>query len=207
MKRFNNEFKTRLYSAIQDIENNSLVEIVVIIKAASATYREAYLWWGVIFAFLIDAFFMFSPAIYEVPTIFFGTILSFLVGFVIALQIDAVQRIVLSKKQLTKNAEIAARAIFQKGGIRHTNEKTGVLIYFSLFEKKAFIVPDRKVELSVPEKDMKILEEGFQSVFYADSMTEAILTQLKNCIPVFSNYVPPIENDINELPDDLDVDL
>ena len=207
MKRFNEDFKTKLYSTIEDIENNSLVEIVSIIKARSGKYTNVSLWAGITLMILAYTFFMFAPINFDVYLIYFMTLLSFLVGYWAVELINPLQRILIRKKVMKRNVELYGRAIFQKGGIRHTNEKIGVLIFVSLFEKEVFILPDKGAETMVPAEDWNKINKEFQSIFESKDIPTDFLEKLNSCKDIFSEFIPPIENDINELPDDLDVEI
>lgn len=207
MKRFNEEFKTSLYETIKDIENNSLVEVVSIIKAQSGKYRDVSLWFGLAVLLVFYTFFMFAPIDFYVSVIYLFTILSFFVGYFFLELVPSLKRKFINQKKLEKSAEIYARAIFQKGGIRFTKDKIGVLIYVSLFEKKVTIIADRGAETYVPDEEWTNIKSGFQNIFDKSSITTAFIEELSNCKAIFSQYIPPIENDINELPDDLEVEL
>jgi putative membrane protein len=207
MKRFNEDFKTRLYSTIKDIENNSLVEIVVLIKQQSGKYRDIALWAGVIFSFTLYTFFMFSPFSFDVFIIYAFTILSFFAVFSLFSASPIIESKFIKQKRKNKNVEIAGRAIFQKAGIRFTSERIGMLIYFSLFEQRVYILPDRGTKNAIPADDWAKMEKDFNSVFASQNIAEAILELLAKYKGIFTQFLPPIENDVNELPDNMDVDL
>lgn len=207
MKRFNEDFRTKLYDTIKDIEDNSLVEVVVLIKPQSDSYRDIPVWAGLAFSFLAYTFFMFAPIDFDVYVIYAFTLLSFPLIFTLINSIPALKAKMVNKKRKDKAVEIAGRAIFQKGGVRFTNDRIGTLIYCSLLEKKVFILPDRGAKNAVPAEDWDKIEKDFQSIFESTDLPTALLDKLAKCKPVFSEFIPPIENDINELPDDMDVEL
>ena len=207
MKRFDEAFRTKLYDTIRDIEDNSLVEIVVLIKPQSGSYRDISSLSAAIFSFLLYTFFMFSPFEFDVFLIYVFTVLGFLGVYFLFRSLPKLERNFIPRARKDKSVELYARALFQKGGIRFTNSRIGTLIYFSLLERKVYILPDRGVETSVPADEWTNLNEKFQAVFSAPDVPQAILNALIECKPVFNKYIPPIENDINELPDDLNVDL
>ncbi len=207
MKRFNEDFKSKLYETIEDIENNSLVEIVSIIKAKSGNYRDISLWVASAFMFFTASWLMFSKFEVGVYYIYLITVVSFIIFYLLTELFKPFKRLFISKKRLARNVEIYGRAIFQKGGIRFTNERIGVLIYLSLFEKQVFILPDRGALTSVPDEEWQEMNKRFQTIFSQKNLAEAFIIELKKCKDIFSEYILPIENDINELPDDLEVDL
>ncbi len=207
MRKFDEKFKTKLYQTIEDIENNSLVEVVAMIKANSGNYRDVSFFTGAVVLFLAYTYFMFAPTIFDVYLIYFMTIIAFVIGFALVEFIPPIKKVLSGKKRKEKNVEVYSRAIFQKGGMRHTKEKIGVLIYVSLFEKKIKIVADRGAKTMVPAEEWDKIKTDFQEVFNASDFQTAFLEKLKNCQTIFSKYIPPVEDDINELPDDLDIDL
>lgn len=207
MKRFNEAFRTKLYDTIQDIEENSLIEIVVIIKPQSGTYRDIPLWGGILFSFLLFTFFMFSPFEFNVFLIYVFTVLSFFGIFTLLNAVPEIYAGIIPTKRKKRNVEINGRAYFQKGGIRFTSKRIGTLFYFSLYEKTALILPDRGAETAIPAEDWEKLNQDFQAVFSASNVPEAILKSLAASKSLFSCYIPPVENDINELPDDLNIEL
>lgn len=207
MKRFNETFRTKLYDTIKDIEDNSLIEIVVIIKPQSGSYRDIPLWAGIWFAFLLYTFFMFSPFSFNVFLIYVFTVLGFLGVYTLFSALPEFFSAFIPKNRKEKMVEIFARALFQKGGIRFTSKQIGTLIYFSLLEKKAFILPDRGAETAIPAQDWEKMKLDFQKVFSEADIAQAILKTLASYKSIFSSYIPPVEHDVNELPDDLKIEL
>ena len=207
MKQFNEQFKTKLYETIKKIEDNSLVEIVVIIKPASGKYRDVPVWSGVFFSMFLYTFFMFSPYEFNVYLIYAFTVLGFFFAWLLVAATSFVQKFLIKKSRKLRNVEINARAIFQKGGIRFTKEHIGVLFYVSLLEKEVFILPDRGAEQALPVEEWQNMKIDFRRIFETSNPADALIEKLDSWQPVFAKYIPPVENDINELPDDLTVDL
>ena len=80
---------------------------------------------------------------------------------------------------MKRHADLYARAVFQKGGIRFTNEKIGVLFYFTEFERKVVILPDRGAFTSVPEMYWTQFENNFQTIFTESNAAEAFIKELQ----------------------------
>ncbi len=207
MDRFNEDFRTKLYDTIKKIEDNSLVEIVVIIKPSSGKYRDIPVWSGVVFAILLYTFFMFSHIEFDVYLIYVFTVLSFFLAWSSVAATSFVQKLFVKKARKYRNVEINARAIFQKGGIRFTQERIGTLFYVSLLEKMVYILPDRGAENAIPAEEWQNMNDDFQKMFSAVNIADELIVTLNKWQPVFAKYIPPVENDNNELPDDLEVDL
>lgn len=200
-------FKTRLWDAIAEIEGHSLVEIVVMIKPQSEYYTDISLWCGALFSFLSYTFFMFSHWVFGDYLIYTGTIGAFALGVVLSNSMPTLQRFLLSKARKKRHVEIMARALFQKAGIYNTYNHTGVFIYLSLFERLAYVLPDTTAQTALPFDEWQQLQQELNDIFNTANPAEALLQVLAKQKERFSHYLPPVENDINELPDNLEVDL
>jgi putative membrane protein len=207
MKRFNDNFKSNLYKTIEEIEKNSLVEIVTVIRANSGKYRDSALWFAVGFMFLASAFFMFSPIEFNVWLIWLATFIAFILAWLCAELIKPVKRLLISENRMKKNVEIYGRAVFQKGGIMNTEKRIGVLFYVSVFEKKVEIIPDRGAYSAIPHEIWEIMKADFQNIFKDSDPANALIICLANTKSKFAEYILPVENDINELPDNPEIDL
>jgi len=205
-KALTTAFQTRLWEAVKAIERDSQVEAVVVIRSRSADYRDVALLWGIIGALLSFTYMMFAPDLFEDWLVFWVPIIVFTVCFALA-HLPLITRLSVAKVRRQKNVEIMARALFQKGGIGHTQAKTGVLIYCSWLEKTVYILPDRGAETALPAQEWQDLRSGFEQVFTGKKPTDALLVQLQQAGLVFSRYLPPLANDINELPDTMEIDL
>ncbi len=207
MKQFNDDFKEKLYATIEDIEDNSMVEVVAVIKPNTAKYRDVSLWSAFVFMAAMFSFFMFMPWVLSPYVIYLLTLFAFPLGYFLMELMPNLKRAFISKKRMLRQSEIMARAVFQKGGIRHTMEKIGVLFFVGLFERSVIIVPDRGAETSIPIEDWEEMNRNFAAIFSKENKSEAFIEALKKTKPIFAENIPPIENDINELPDDLEVEI
>lgn len=207
LKKFDQAFKNKLWKAIANIENSSLAEIVVIVKPRSDNYGESSLMFSSALAFLVFSFLMFSNLEFHHFDIYLYVFLSFLSGMILTTVLEPLQRLLIRKKDRERMVEIMARASFQKGGIHHTSSETGILVYVSLFEKKVIVVPDRGAEMAIPPAEWKKIRNGFDQIFEQTNPADALIAQLNACQNMISRCIPPVENDINELPDDLEINF
>lgn len=206
-KWFNNEFKTKLAKQIADIEINSNTEIVVLIREVSGNYNDIYLIIGLIISLAVFTFFIFSPFVFGDYLIYMGTILAFFIGFALAFVIKPLSKPFINDKRIKRNVEIMARASFQKGGIHHTLKKTGILIYISIFEKQVLMIADKGIVSAIPKNEMEIIETQINNIFSESNIDTAILKEVGALKEVFSKYIPPVMDDINELDDSMEIVL
>lgn len=207
MKRFDDNFRTKLYDGVAEIENNSQAEAVVIIKKSSGRYTPYSFAAAAILCFVVFTFFMFAPIDFDIYFMYGISVIVFGAALALFTFVPALQRLIVPKKVRRKNAEIYARAIFQKGMIYNTMEHTGFLIYCSVTEQEAIFMPDHGITLLFDDVDMQKLNSMVNNIFAANDVPAEILRVMHESVPIFAKYLPHREDDINELPDDLDVDL
>jgi len=204
---FDSEYQEKLDHAIQELEAKSSVELVTVIYPMSDRYRDIELWGGVFIGFLAMTYKFMHPAAIHFYAILFGTLLFFSAGIGIVRWVPAIKRFLTHKARMRRMAEIMARAIFQKANIHKTSHHTGVLLYISVLEKEAVLIWDIGVDIELNIDELDRLQFEFSQIFDQDKPAEVLLQKIKESIPVFEKHLPVQPNDINELPNHLEVTL
>jgi putative membrane protein len=70
-----------------------------------------------------------------------------------------------------------------------------------------FIVADRGAQMAIPDAEWQKIKTDLQSIFKSKNPAESLLQELAKCKDTFQRYIPALENNINELPNDLQIDL
>jgi len=205
-KELTTDFQTRLWEAVKSIEQNSQAEVIVVLRASSHAYPDIPLVWGICAAWISHTYMMYSPDLFENWLVYYLPIFAFALSYAFA-HLPAIKRLCSKQSTLQKNVEIMARALFQKGGIYHTRAKTGMLIYCSFLEQSVYLLPDRGIEMAIPHEEWQSLHLEFKLVFASKKPMDALLTALHKTRLLFGQYLPALADDINELPDVLDIDL
>ncbi len=119
------------------------------------------------------------------------------------IKISIKERRTLSQKKKTIK-ELAAED-FSRLGMRNTRDKTGILIYLLLSEKKFFILADEgindKVEQSVWDSIRDRMGRKFSLGHFADGIIEGI----EEIGKVLSEHFPIKPDDVNELSDKVEL--
>lgn len=199
-------YQSRLWDAIKNLENGSQAEAVVVFRARSADYASVPLLWGLGAAWLGFTLMMYAPVYFENWLIYYAPLLTFAMAYGFG-SLPAVKRFSVRRAVRDKQVEMMARAIFQKGGIQHTRDKTGLLVYCSLLERRVFLLPDRGLELAVPLAVWQALQSESDRIFAQDQAEQGLLQALEKTATALARYLPVRDGDINELPDRLDIDL
>jgi len=201
------EYKTRLYRAVKELEQHTKAEVVVLIKSQSDKYQVALLVFAAITQWITFTLLMFLPIVFGDYFFYCVTIASFFVSWMLAFFISPLQRLLIPESIMQKMVELKAMAAFHKGGISLTTGRTGILIYCSVFEQKILIVADEGIKRQIPNAAMNSMQQHFQSIFKTSKPLESLLTELAATKEILALYAPRSENDVNELPDDLEINI
>jgi len=207
MDFFAKEFKEVLVKTVGELESDSQIEVVVVIKAISGNYEDFAFKYSLMVSLIAFTLFMFLPTEFGTYLIYTGTIFAFIIPFLFFGFFPPALRKLIPEKIRKRNVEIMGRALFQKAGIWQTQERIGVLIYGSIFEKEIRIVADRGAENSLPLAEWSRINESLQKTLINKYSGNLFLAALENCSEIFARYLPIKENDFNELPDNLEIEL
>jgi len=207
LKQFNDTFRADIGRAIARIESQSHSEWVVLVKERADSYAQYPLGLGSALAFLALTYFRFAPEVFDEWVIYAGTITAFVLGAALTAGLPGLLRRAVGRKRLERSTEILARACFQKGGIHHTRDKTGVLVFVAVWERQVAIIPDRGVESAIPPGEWLKIRQDLNGVFQAKNPAAELVARLEGLQTTFSRYIPQVEDDTNELPDHLEIDL
>ncbi len=139
-----------LREAVRALEAKSRAEVVLAVRPRSDSYSRGPLLFGVVVAWTVLGFELFSPYEFPLDAIFLEPAMIGACTAFLAASIPAFTRILASPKKRRQSVERAARATFQERGVGLTRERTGVLLYVSLLERDAVIVADKGITDMVP---------------------------------------------------------
>ena len=198
--RFDNAACETLAGCIQEIERNTDAELVVVVRARSASYAHADYLFGAVLAFVVLLVILFVPFPFPEYFVPIDVALAFVIGSIISWRSNSVRRLFSTEKFRRKSVRTAAAAMFYEAGIANTNAEMGLLIYLSLLERRLELIADRGVLKKVPAHDwnhelFELHQVGENPD--AKSFQEAIQRLGK----VLATHVPATGENPNELPD------
>ncbi|MCL4233962.1 MAG: TPM domain-containing protein [Deltaproteobacteria bacterium] len=191
----------RIARAVAEAESRTSGEIVPVIVDASDEYPHADLIAGLVGQFAAIAI----AASVHWDAGWTGTVVLVAAGFLAGLVIGRVApglRVRLVGRRVI-DTEVHQRALeaFVENGVARTRDRTGILIFVSLFERRVEIVADEGIHSRVPrgtwDEVVALVLAGVRAGSLADGLTRAIA----RCGDLLAKDFPRREDDTNELPD------
>ena len=199
MKKFDKRFEENLEKTIADIEKKTSVEVVVAITPNSDSYVDTYYKGGLLALIVMLLFLLYSPVFFSetyVPVDLAG---AFVVGASIVRLFPPLKRRIISDKRKERYVNASANSYFWENKLYETIGRTTFLVYISVFEKKCRLVADKGILAALPAGVWKEIEISFQKQFSKTVLPQTILEILPGVTQPFSEYLPPAEDNIDEL--------
>ncbi len=208
-KIITDDFKNRIKKAVQAAEKKSGGEIVVFLSPESGGYRGVYWQAGfltvylaafvLIFLFKFFPFvgahvFFFSGIVFLLPLIVTG--LLFLIG--------PLRLLLINKNIIDYHVHLRAKEAFLNQEVFNTRDRTGVLIYISLFERKVVVLGDSGINKKVSADAWDSVIQAIIAGIGEHSLLHGIVSGITLCGNLLKvKKVKRRAGDKNELDDNL----
>lgn len=198
--RFDQSACDELSQCVREVETQTDAEIVIVVRARSASYRHADYIFGALVSFATLLFMLFSPFEFSHYWVAIDVALLFILGAYVSSRTSALRRLLTTKKQRAEAARTSAAAMFYEAGIANTDAEMGVLIYLSLFERRLELIADRGVLTALPplewnERLFELRQAGRRP------QLQTLLKAVRDLGALLAAHLPPTGENPNELPD------
>ncbi len=199
----------RIDSAIADAESQTSAELVPVIALRSGEYWHAPYQsglWGMGAALFLTT--VVSMVIdHTWPVLHVGwylaiSIVGFLSGALLA-RIDGVERVFAGDDVMVTQCQARARQLFAAQGVFGTKNRTGVLLYISLFERVALVIGDSTISRKLDPSAYGSVVAAVTTRMHEDRLEDAVIDGLSHLGALLAEHFPKAADDENELPNKL----
>lgn len=199
------EAKTRLQQAVAEVESRSAAEIVVAVRPASGRYGAPGMVLGALLAWAGLGYMLFSDQVFGLWAIQGYVGLLLLLGGALGGGALALWPTLLGARRTHEHVTQAAQATFYRLGVSKTRDRSGILVYISLRERRCEVVPDLGVQRAITEEEWRAAVTPLQAVVAARSHrpdgVEGLAKAIAGIAPLVARALPRRADDENELPD------
>lgn len=193
------EDRTRIAEAIRASEANTTGEIYVVVAGEAAEFRSIPVLWASIVALVVPW------PLYLLTTLASGTILLLqVVAFVVIATITSHQQIrhrLVPPSIAAAAARKAAQSQFMAHGVHLTAERTGILIYVALADRRVEIVADDGINKKVAQSELDTLAQKVVGAARAGTLVDGLVNAVQGAGELLGQHFPPSAANPNELPD------
>ena len=193
------EAKRALTDAVRDVEAVTSAELVVAVRARSGSYLHADLTAGILAGLFTLAVLLFSR--WEFGLVWFvidPLLAGLLVGW-ISSWAPGLRRALTSPSDRRRQVETAARALFVEKRVHGTAGRTGMLLYVSLLEREAVIVPDVGLETLAVTESWKETVAAIEAAVHQREDGVQVARRVQALGPLLAPSLPCAADDVDEL--------
>lgn len=197
------EASKRAAAVVAEIERETGAEVVIAVRRSSGRYTGADYLWGSLFAFATLLLLLFLPQEFQLWTIPVDVIVSFALAAWVSSRSYYLRRTLTLPATRRANAESAARACFVEAGVSRTRDRSGLLVYVTLLERRVVLVPDVGFDPAKLHAATAEAVAQMEASLGAAPDFGALLAGLGRLGPPLATLMPRREDDVNELSDEL----
>ncbi len=200
--------KQAIEACVKEVEKHTSGEIVPMVVSSSYHYPMSDMIGALVFALLISVgvtlAYSFQKAwggvtamdLWLFPAVF---AVSFLLFHELVKRIPGLKRIFITKTEIAEEVEEAALTSFYRNGLSETRDRTGILIFISVFERKALVLADEginaKVDTGVWQEVVDLVVDSIK----ARQQAEGICRAVRRCGELIRENFPVKSDDTDEL--------
>ncbi|MBI3802337.1 MAG: TPM domain-containing protein [Nitrospirae bacterium] len=203
---FTAEEKERIRQAVVRAEARSSGEIVPMVVDQSGHYIQFALTGAIFFAFLVAVVWMTIWRPVTAPQLLLIELFAFWVAFFLIQRIRRLWSWLVPES--LKERVVRRRALegFYAHRLHETRDQTGVLILLSLMEHRVELLADAGIHQRVSPEIWERLVQQIASGVKEGRPVEGLAQAIDACGALLAEHFPRRADDINELPNDLQID-
>jgi putative membrane protein len=197
------EAQERVRSAIREAESRTVGEIVPVVLERSDGYPGAC-WLAALIAMLLGSALLERHLPWSEPHwLLLAQVGLGAIGFALARGLPDLQRLFISETRATEMAGEQALQEFQLLGLRETAERTGVLVFVSLLERRVIILGDTGIHAKVGDEHWQRTRDAVLQGARGGSLADGLVAGVRACGDVLAEHFPKTAGNPNEIPDRL----
>ncbi len=172
---------------MQEVEKSTSGEIVPLVRSASYHYPTAALLGALLVSVVLAAAATAADAVFKpwgslslfdlwvFPAVF---AVCFLIVHQLLRLVPSVKRLFISQAEMTEEVDEAAITAFYRHRLAETRDRTGILLFVSVFERRAMVLADKGINAKVaPETWQQVVDlvlRGIREGRKAEGLCEAV---------------------------------
>jgi putative membrane protein len=199
---FRDEAKQSAARSVKAVEAQTSAEVVVAVRRRAGDYRAAAYHCGLLVGGLVVVYLLVAPQLFSIGDMALDGALGFGLGLALALNSNIVLRLFVREKLQAQNVAAAARVAFYDLGISRTSGRNGLLVFVSTFEQRAVVLGDTGIDPSALGPKFEAARTALSAAVKRRDLA-AFQQALESLGPILGASMPRSEDDVNELPDEV----
>lgn len=189
-----------LIQCVKDVETRTSGEIVPVIVSVSHDYPRAAAFGALVTgvaAALLAALLLGYSDMWSFLALFLGAYALCWLGLT---HIHRLKKPFLTKAEMNEEVREAALTNFYKHGLHNTRDKTGIIIFVSVYERMVWILADAGINAKVDESVWQSVADTVTKGVREGRAGEALCQAVRACGDLIGTHFPIKSDDTDELP-------
>jgi putative membrane protein len=198
--------KEEIKRAIKDVEQRTSGEVVPVILSKSDFYPAAHFRLALIVGYLASIICYYTYDFDDPITLIWIQVPGMVLGYLLA-YIPFFKRAFTSSKEIQEEVRQRSLEVFYENKVSMTRDRTGIMIFISLLERKVEVLADCGINEKVSKDYWNHLVDSLSMQIAKKNMIGGVITSIQTCGEALSESFPIKEDDTNEISDELITDL
>lgn len=217
--RFSEADRQSVSEAIKQAESKTSGEIAVAVIRESYDYAIYETAAAVLAGFIYFIFIMFYVAEIEnfLQRLFWDYSVNYLLLFYgfstfvvmtifyFLFNISTLDRLIVPHKIMTGKVKERALRYFMESGVSNTRDRTGILIFISILERRVELLADRGIAEKIPPDKWSSIVSDIIAGIKAGELSKHLHKAVTQCGDLLQDFFPIKEDDTNELSNDVEI--
>lgn len=199
---FRDDAKRQATEAVKAVEAQTSAEVVVAVRRRSGDYAVVRYHFGAVCLAVVTLYLLITPQVFSVGAIALDALAAFVLGAIACANFKPLERTFTRAAKRRHNVETAARAAFFDLGISRTSGRNGILVFVSTFERTAAVLTDVGIDVAALGAGWTAARAAVDEAVKRKDF-QAFVTALRDIGPVLGAAMPRRDDDVNELPDEV----
>jgi putative membrane protein len=205
MKITNND-KEIIKKAIKEVELKTSGEVVPVILSQSDFYPAAHFRLALIMGIFFSIICYYTYDFDDPITLIWIQIPGILLGYALA-YIPFIKRTFTTKNEMQEEVYQRSLEIFYKNKVSMTRDRTGIMIFISLLERKVEVLADCGINEKVEKNYWNELVSSLSLDISKGNMVDGVVKSIGTCGEKLAESFPSKHDDTNEISDELITDM
>lgn len=191
--------KEKIINAVKNVEKITSGEIVPMVVSSSYHYPVSNIIGSFIISMIISLAVVFTLRNHDLWLFLSVFMVSLVIFHELVKAQHPLKRLFISEKEINQEVEEAAITSFFNKGLSNTRDKTGVLIFISVFERKVWVLADSGINKKVQHDTWKNIVDVIIDGIRNKQQGEAIVKAITMVGDILKNHFPVRDDDTDEL--------
>lgn len=182
---------------IRESSDYAIHELIAALFGGFIFYTVSLIFYGNIASFLERTFWSYGETW---PAVFIGITTILFIGLLYLLaNIEGVDRLIVPAKTISRKVHRRAMLFFGEAGLFDTKDRTGILIFISLREKRVELIADKGINDKVAKDTWNDVVDNLVSDIKEGKMVGGLVQAVETCGDRLIEHFPIEPDDENEL--------